>query len=424
MIRHHVLVAALLVSCKQPARDVQFDDPAQASERVKALVSSCEGVTRALDQLARARVNGRLLAGLVDDAIAAAQCNDVTGAVKGKAAAHQLARARLDDAKPDAALLYLTDTHDVAVRYRRAELFDRLGRSAEAARELDGIVLDHEAQALQRMLLVSVAARAGKSVEAARLIDAAPLPDRPRLAHRAVSDAPVDVLAPLAQAGQLELALAVADRLEPLQGPAAVLSAREVIAAKEPTVAEHWDALGRSRIAAGKVAEALEAWDRAIELAPAQPTFRLAPIRALMIAGDPKRARARAESLGKQAMKAGDVELLVTASAGAAAVGEGKLAIELARAARAKRTTDGRLAFLVAQRLAEAGEARAAADAYVELLVCGAHGRAWHRHEVAGKLFALAKTDAPIVRAALDAKRSCTVVEPDDLTQYVTPLRR
>src|SRR5512134_1313675 len=113
VIRHHALVAVLLVSCKQPARDVQFDDPAQASERVKALVSSCEGVTRALDQLARARVSGRLLAGLVDDALAAAQCKELAGAVKGKAAPHQLARARLDDAKPDAALLYLTDTREV-----------------------------------------------------------------------------------------------------------------------------------------------------------------------------------------------------------------------------------------------------------------------------------------------------------------------
>ncbi|MGK4302236.1 hypothetical protein, partial [Klebsiella pneumoniae] len=76
------------------------------------------------------------------------------------------------------------------------------------------------------------------------------------------------------------------------------------------------------------------------------------------------------------------------------------------RDARALRTGDGRLAFLVAQRLAEAGETRAAAEAYAELLACGAHGKPWHRHEVAGKLLGLAGTSEDAhasVLAAIDA---------------------
>lgn len=81
--------------------------------------------------------------------------------------------------------------------------------------------------------------------------------------------------------------------------------------------------------------------------------------------------------------------------------------------------------FLVAQRLAEAGQVKDAADAYAELLVCGAHHRAWHRHEVAGKLLELAtQSDAAhaTVQAAVAARRTCETVEPDDLTTYTAPL--
>jgi cytochrome c-type biogenesis protein CcmH/NrfG len=425
--RHQGLLAIVLVlACRQPPRDGAFDDPAQASDRVRAMVGSCDGVTRALDRLARARVSGRLLVGLVDDAIASAKCADLPAAVNGTAPAHQLARARLDDARPEAALGHLKAA-EPAIRLRRAELLDRIGRSDEALRALVGIALDDAATTLQRLLRVSVAAKARHHDEVARTIAAAPLAEQPRLAHRAVEDAPVDSLAMLASAGGLEVALAAADRLEQAQGPAAVLAARERIAKLDPSIAEHWDALGRARIAAGQIDEALAAWDRAIEIAPAQSAFQIAPIRALVIAGKTPRAHARARAIAEQARKRAGVELLVTASSAAAAAGDPKLAVELAREARAIRTSDGRLAFLVAQRLAEAGETKQAADAYVELLVCGAHGRAWHRHEVAGKLRALAGTNADaraIMLAAVAAKRTCEPVEPDDLATYVTALSR
>lgn len=427
MTRHqHVLALLLVFGCRQAARDTSFDDPAQASVHVRAMVDSCGGVTRMLERLHGSRVTGRLLAGLVDEAISAARCDNVRAAIKGSTPAHQLARARVDDGKPALALAALTSTTEPAIRYRRAELLDRLGRGGEALSELDGVVLDDEAATLARLLRVSTAAKAMKVDDIARTIEQAPLAEQPRLAHRAVEDAPVDGLAALAQTGTLELALAAADRLEPLQGPAAVLPARARIVQLDPSVAEHWDALGRARIASGQIDEALAAWDRAIEIAPAQPAFRIAPIRALAIAAEPARARSRAGSLAKQARNRGDVELLITASSGAAAAGDGKLAIELAREARKKRSGDGRLAFLVAQRLAEAGQAADAADAYAELLVCGAHGRAWHRHEVAGKLRTLAGTRADArtaVLAALDAKRTCEPVDAADLAQYITGLR-
>jgi hypothetical protein len=426
--RHHRLLAIVVVlGCRQAPRDTTFDDPAPASEHVRAIVVSCDGVTRVLDRLAAARITGRSLAGLVDEAISSAKCSDVRTAVKGSAPAHQLARARLDDAKPDAALAALTTDSEPAIRLRRAELLDRLGRSADALRELDRVALDEPATTLQTLLRVSVAAKAGDHEQVTRLVAAAPLVEQPRLAHRAVEDMPIDRLALLATQGSIELALAAADRLEQAQGPAAVLAARERITKLDPAIAEHWDALGRARIASGRVDDALVAWDRAISIAPAQPAFRIAPIRALVIAEQAQRALERARAIATGARKRGDVELLVTASSGAAAAGNAKLAVELAREARAQRTADGRLAFLVAQRLAEAGEVKQAADAYVELLVCGAHGRAWHRHEVAGKLQTLAGTSAEaraIMLAALAAKRACETVDADDLAQYITVLSR
>lgn len=426
-MRRRYLVLAAVLACGKPARDTSFDDPARAAEVVRAEASTCEGLTRVLDRIARSRVTGRLLVGLVDEALATTACAEPGDAVRGQKPAHQLARARLSDERPEDALAQLTTLAEPAIRYRRAELLDRLGRTPEALRELDAIVLDDEATALQRLLRVSVAARAGRVDEAARVVASAPLADRPRLAFRAVSDAAPASLGSLAQASALELAVAAADRLEELQGPAAVLAAREQIAANDPEDADHWDALGRARIASGQIDEALAAWDRAIEIAPAQPAFRTAPIRALVLAGEPGRARERARALAREARAGEDVELVVTASAGAAVAGDTRLAVELAREAKARRAGDGRLAFLVAQRLAEAGEHRAAASAYAELLVCGARGRPWHRHEVAGKLLELSRKDAQlraVVLAAVAEKRACATVDPEDLATYVEGLQK
>jgi tetratricopeptide (TPR) repeat protein len=269
---------------------------------------------------------------------------------------------------------------------------------------------------------VSDDVRAGRYPAAAARIAAAELPERPALAFRAASDAPIAALPTLAAAAvEPELAAAVADRLEQDRGPAAALQARERAAAGAPDRAEHHDALARARLDAGQLDAALAAWDRAIVLAPLQPLYRLAPIRALVALGDRDRACARAATI---AAGAKDVERLLVASTAAAACGDHARAIELAGAARDRRPGDGRLLFQLGERLADAGDPSAAA-VLVELLVCGASGRAWHRHELAARLVALA-TEPIATRRVLDAlaaPRACTPADPPDLAGYVESLR-
>lgn len=264
--------------------------------------------------------------------------------------------------------------------------------------------------------------RAGRYATVARRIAEAELPDRPSLAFRAASDAPASGLDALAAAAvEAELAATVGDRIEQDLGPKAALAARERAAASAPDRAEHHDALARARLANGQRDTALAAWDRAAELAPRQPAYRLAPIRALVALGDRDAACRRAEALADAAH---DIDRQVIASNAAAACGDHARAIQLAQGAMSRRPGDGRLAFFYAERLAEAGDPGAAA-ALVELLVCGARGRAWHRHELAARLLALA-TD-PVasrrVRSALDAAPRCTPVDDAELTGYLKTLR-
>lgn len=269
-------------------------------------------------------------------------------------------------------------------------------------------------------------ARSGRVAEAAGAVAAAPLDARPALAEAVAAACPGARLDELARAaGDADLLTAVADRIERERGSAAALSARERAAAASSDRAESWDALGRARASAGRIDDALVAWDRAAAAAPAQPIYRLAPIRALVAVGDGARARVRAAAVAQAARASGDVETLVTASAAAAAAGDGGEAIALAREARAARPGDGRLAFLLGDRLAGGGDAPGAARVWAELLVCGAHGRPWHRHEVAGRLLTLAKAgQAPAVDAALAGARACQPADEPDLASYLAELKK
>jgi len=269
---------------------------------------------------------------------------------------------------------------------------------------------------------VSDDVRAGRYAAAAARIAVAELPERPALAFRAASDAPAEALPALAAAAvEPELAAAVADRLEHDRGPKEALAARERAAAAGPDRAEHHDALARARLAAGQRDAALAAWDRAAELAPLQPLYRLAPIRALVALGDRERACARAATI---AVATSDVERLLVAASATAACGDHARAIELARAARDRRPSDGRLAFNLGERLTDAGDP-AAARVFADLLICGAHGRAWHRHELAARLVALATDPAASRRVLeeLDAPRACPPVNAPKLTKYLASLR-
>jgi hypothetical protein len=359
----------------------------------------------------------------VDAALVAARgsCGDLAKATADRdTIAFQLARAKLADAHPDAALAELRSLLHPAIALQRAELLDRMHRTREAAAALaPALAVDANARDRFTLLRVSAAAAANDAAGVARAIAAAPAADRPRLAHRAVADADASLLDVLAH-DDAELAAAVGERLEQAKGPAAARTARERAVVLEPDVADHWDALGRARIASGAIDDALAAWDRASAIAPAQPAYRIAPVQALVIAGERERAKQRANALAEVASASADVELVVTASNAAAAAGDTSLGIKLSRLARSRRPSDGRLAFLVGQRLAEAGDTRASAETYAELLICGAHARPWHRHEVAARLVALG--DRALVRDVLAAKRSCEPIDPADLATYVSRL--
>ncbi len=269
-------------------------------------------------------------------------------------------------------------------------------------------------------------ARKGKLAEAARAVTAAALDARPELAAKVAAACAADRLEEMARAAGVDadLLTAVADRVERERGPAAALEMRERAAAAAPDRAEVWDALGRARAAAGRIDDALAAWDRAAAAAPAQPSYRLSAIRALALAGDHARARARAGEMARAARNSREVDQLVAASAAESAAGDGAEAIALAREARAARPGDGRLAFLLAERLATGGDAVGAARAWVELLVCGAHGRPWHRHEVAGRLLELGRAgQARAVSDALAAAPPCPPVDEAELASYLARLK-
>ncbi|MDQ3333655.1 MAG: hypothetical protein M4D80_00615 [Myxococcota bacterium] len=401
-------------------RELAAADPSTASTTIRALAANCDGVTRALDRLSRARIRGRLLIGLVDDVLARARevCPDTS--ITGTGPASELARARLAEAQPADAVAQLVTTSEPAIRWRRAELLERLGRTDAALAEVDAVPLDEQAAQMRRFFTVTIAARANRTSDLARIIASAPLPEQPRLAFRAAADTPVDALDALAAVPGL--ATAAADRLEQVHGAAAALAARQHAVTAAPELAEHWDALARAQIATGKIDDALASWDRASTIAPGQPAYRTTPIKALVIAGHTKLAHERAYALAAHARERKDVDVLVTASAGAAAASLPALALELAGEARALRPRDGQLAFLVAQRYAEAGHRADAADRYVELLVCGAHGRPWHRHEVSAKLVEVG--DPAVILAAIARPRTCDAAEPADLARYLEAIRK
>jgi hypothetical protein len=465
--------AALLAACggdpgaegvdKAAAELAAARDPAAASSVVTGLAArGCSGLRRAADALDRSRISGRLLSGLVDDAVAraAGSCSGdaALAALAGpRAPAFQLARARLRAERPDRALAELdASSNEPAVRLRRAELLAALDRPREALPELDAylarapddararaarveglLAVGRTADALAlsrddaagREARVAALAAAGRLDEAAAGVAAAPLPERPALARRAAALLPAAAFsrAVVPQPAQavadaeldVELLAALADRVESERGGAAAVALRERAAAAAPARAELADALARALVAGRRIDQALSAWDRAAAAAPAAPAYRLAPVRALAAAGLERRAHDRARAVIAAARRTRAADDLVTASAAAALAGDADLAARVAREARAARPGDGRLAMLVGERLAEAGDRDGAAATWAELLVCGAHGRPWHRHEVAARLVRLAGQAQAAVTRALSAPRRCTAPDAEGLASYL-----
>ncbi len=414
---------ACLAACgggAPPAERLPTDEAA-AIARVQALAVTCPGIEQALDSITASRVSGRPLLRLVDAVRSApTRCEDPLIATRGSTAARRLAHAAWSDHDTAALARIPGGTLEVALALRRADLLDELRRPDDARRELALVLAlapDAEAAAQHQLLVVAAAARRNDLPELYRLIAAAPIAERPRLAHRAVREVRAEIVHAVPDGGP-ELATAAADLLEQAGGPGEAIGPRERLVELTPEDADAWDAVARSRIAKGRLEDGLAAWDRAIAIAPAQEAFRLAPIKALLAVGIPSRASERAATLARDARASKNVELLVIASAGAALVDQA-LALALALDAHALRPTDGRLAFLVAQRHTDAGDKASAARAYAILLVCGAHGRAWHRHEVAAKLQELGADGL----TALNATLPCEPVEPADLATYTAALR-
>jgi tetratricopeptide (TPR) repeat protein len=482
-MRSLAIGAALVAACgarAEPDREVERAAAALASADAiagSAVVTGlarggCPGLRRALAALDGSRISGRTLAGLVDDAIAAAGesgCGArAAAALAGDSAAFQLARARSLADRPREALAALAPgASEPAVHLRRAEILAALERPGEALPELqaylarvpddsraraavvEGLLAlgrTHEALAAAgpprdptaREANVAALAAAGRMDECAAAVASAPLPERPALARRAAALAPRAAIERIARAPErdpdsksdididVELCAAFADRVEAEGGAAAALPLRERAARAAPARAELADALARALAAAGRIDDAVRAWDAAIAAAPAAAVYELAPIRALVAAGMGRRARERALAIISRAREARDADELATASSAAAAAGDAALAARLAREARGARPGDGRLAMLVGERLADAGDRAGAAAAWTELLVCGAHGRPWHRHEVAARLVQLADTAraAAEVMRALSAPLPCPAADADDLASYLDEAKR
>ena len=311
MILRHCVLVGLLLACKQPpSRDAAFDDPAQASVRVRALVVNCAGVTRALDEIARSRCRGAISP--VSSMKRSRPQRVATCATPSEAtrAAHQLARCA-DRRRTPRGRARRVDVEDRACgplsarRALRSHGAQRR-RARRAHRDAARRVRRHtRAHAARVDRSARGQARGGRACDrdcTARRATTPRISRRQRMRRSMRSRRS-------RASGRSSSSVAAADRLEELQGPAAVLDARERAVTLDASVAENWDALGRARIAAGKIDDALAAWDHAIDIAPAQPAFRIAPIRALVIAEQPQRARARADALAKQARAGSDVEL-------------------------------------------------------------------------------------------------------------------
>lgn len=181
-----------------------------------------------------------------------------------------------------------------------------------------------------------------------------------------------------------------------------------------PERAELHMALAEALEASGRAREAVASWDRAAQLAAGAERPVLAPIRILFSLGEKRRARARASKLATRAKSAEELRLAAFACKYA---GQLSRAAELARKALAQRPGDGRLRSELATRLEEAGQHNEAAELLASLLVCGARGQPWHRHEIAARLRDLVDADELRERVS---KVPCEPVKREELAEYLS----
>ena len=213
-----------------------------------------------------------------------------------------------------------------------------------------------------------------------------------------------------------EILVAAAHHLDPVATKIELLSRASQLV---PTDASIHMSLAELHEESGQPADAIRAWDRAGAIALGHPRPVLAPIRLLAQSGRGTEALARAAGMAEEARKKSDGLALGMASLAYKYAQSPKQAVVLAREAVAAREGDGRLVSELAVRLVEAGAQAEATRVLSELLVCGARGRTWHRHEIAARLSALVSGDA--LRQAVK-EVGCQPIALQELTSLLTEL--
>lgn len=432
-------------------------DPVALSSAVRRMAKDgCDGMVAALailDERATwpGAVSPAILRGLVSDVLTAdgpgCAAGDLLAALAGaNGAASALLQAAL--MPPDEALVALSKAPAIAaIDERRGELLGALHRPHAAIDAFSRALAQHEDPDIRARLarlfladhhperalavataggdalaLIEVRAQAlaalGRYGETAAAI-ARSLPNQRRVIAAAAAGAAPDPEALARAAGdQVAVMIAVADRVAADRGIAAAIPWRARAVALSPTDAELCRALAEAKAAAGDITGAVAAWDRAAAIAPATWRYKLDPIAALVAAGHRAEAEDRARALAGKARAAGDADALSHAATAAAMAKNLASAITLARAAQNARPKDGRLAFRLAETLAAGHRPDDAIATYAHLLACGAHGRPWHRHELAKRLVDLGRDHGAEVKAAL-ADPGCQPVAAGELAQVI-----
>ncbi len=329
------------------------------------------------------------------------------------------------------------------VRRRRAQLLSELGQSDRALSELIDSLADEDDEQ-ERAHAARLALIAGQAALALSLAEGSPslLVRREKSAALAALGRDEQVIAelvacPLDQRAELalyvvqhalhwqalasapgappELLLALArEKTGELDDKGAALL--ESASQRSPEDADILLELAAVQEAIGRRSDAILSLDRAALLAPQNEHAQLAPIRLLVESNEPRLALQRCLERARQGRKKGSAEELRMASLACKYAQSMALASALANEALLARPGDGRLHSELAMRLQEEGQIEQAAQSLAELLVCGAHGHPWHRHEISARLAAL--VDANTMQA-LVAALPCPHVDDEDLQQYL-----
>lgn len=390
----------------------------------------------------------RTFRGLVEELLQAAHstCSGqaLRAALKepGIGTAQQLALSLVEEDASRSLRVVAKDGGNAALVTRRSELLFQLERHEEARAALIASISIHDDDELrataarltlaagqpeQALLLCSAedvpelqAVRVGALASLARYEDvylalqAAPLHVRSELAEQAARFARSPLKMVESASAPPLLVLAVAQSMAEAQ-PAKSLELRIRAASLLPSDADVHVDLAESLEAQGRDKEAIVAWDRAAAIAPEAERATLAAIRLLAESGGAKQALKRAARLQAKATASQEADDWRLASLAHKYAGSSTSAAALAKLALNARPSDGRLASELASRQEEANQIQEAKTTLTSLLVCGAHGRPWHRHEIMARLTALAKVEEI---KELTAKPTCKVVEPEDLAAY------